>query len=348
MAKKEIIKQIVKSFFDIKFWGVIYGNNTRDIVDFLRDLLEKEYIEYIYIPVDIINLEEEIKNLVIKDYTVLILDHAENIIPKDLEKLYKLYKQTQNLNIILVGNYKLEDKLKNLKNKNIFQSINYFLEYSADTNKPNNKNQKREQKLKLPNMNKKTFFFLVFSLIFVIIIYLWNNENNQKKIEKNKLKSLPLESKVENNIDIAKLEKKDNDNNYKTLNDKDILYKICNYINIEEIPTFIKDFNIEHKDNKRIKPIKVKQIYPEKNYYILYLFTSHSLKKAKELKEMYEKILNKKVALLKVKQGKYYSVALLYEGYKKAKKEKEYIKSKLNIKDIFLTKKKCNSIILDY
>lgn len=77
----------------------------------------------------------------------------------------------------------------------------------------------------------------------------------------------------------------------------------------------------------------------EEKYYILYFATTPSFEEAKKIKEEYESISGKKFNILKVQNGKYYSVARLYKDKETGKKDLERLKKILKDNDAFLTGK---------
>ncbi|EDP73138.1 hypothetical protein, partial [Hydrogenivirga sp. 128-5-R1-1] len=85
-----------------------------------------------------------------------------------------------------------------------------------------------------------------------------------------------------------------------------------------------------------------------KKYYIMYFATMPSLKEIEKIKHKYEKILDKKFYVLKVKDGKYYAVALLYTDKEKAKKDLNKFRNILRKKDIFFTGKPYKIDIVEY
>ncbi|HIE59888.1 MAG TPA: hypothetical protein EYP82_08220 [Hydrogenothermaceae bacterium] len=75
----------------------------------------------------------------------------------------------------------------------------------------------------------------------------------------------------------------------------------------------------------------------EEKYYILYFAATPSFEEAKKIKEEYENISGEKFNILKVQNGKYYSVARLYKDKETGKKDLERLKKILKDNDAFLT-----------
>ncbi len=90
------------------------------------------------------------------------------------------------------------------------------------------------------------------------------------------------------------------------------------------------------KERTKSSKNNVKQ---KEKYYILYFVTTTSLKKAKKIKEKYEKLSGEKFNILKVQNGKYYSVAKLYKNKEIGKKDLKRLKKILKSNDAFLTGK---------
>ena len=95
------------------------------------------------------------------------------------------------------------------------------------------------------------------------------------------------------------------------------------------------DFN--NQRNKTIVNKNTKN--SEEKYYILYFATTPSFEEAKKIKEEYEKISGEKLNILRVQNGKYYSVAKLYKDKEKGKKDLKRLKKLLKDEDAFLTGK---------
>ena len=107
-----------------------------------------------------------------------------------------------------------------------------------------------------------------------------------------------------------------------------------------------KKFHFQQKTLQNKETLQLKNTTEEK-FYIMYFFTSSNFGKVKKFKEELEKKLNKKLRILRVKNGKYYAVALLFKDKSVARKEIKILKNKLKIKDIFLTKKQYNPEIIE-
>lgn len=77
----------------------------------------------------------------------------------------------------------------------------------------------------------------------------------------------------------------------------------------------------------------------EEKYYILYFIATPSFEEAKKIKEKYENLSGETFNLLKLQNGKYYSVARLYKNKETGKKDLKRLKKILKDNDAFLTGK---------
>ena len=104
-----------------------------------------------------------------------------------------------------------------------------------------------------------------------------------------------------------------------------------------------KDITLEQitpqKENNTSQPVAAKANTPKK-FYILYLMTGKNLDDLLKKKEKLENKLPKKLTVLKVKNGKYYALALLYENKTKALSDLKQIKKLFPKLKPFVTNKK--------
>ncbi len=113
---------------------------------------------------------------------------------------------------------------------------------------------------------------------------------------------------------------------------------------------YITNFS-KNKENNSQKDITQNKKETTKNlnkkYYVLYFATTPSLGEAIKIKKKYEELSGKKMYILKLKNGKLYAVARLYEDKEKGQKEQNILKNILNDEDAFLTANKISVNILN-
>ncbi|RMA97532.1 ExeA family protein [Hydrogenothermus marinus] len=294
----------------------------------------------------------------------IIIDEAQNLPIETLEELRILSNlETENeklLQILLLGQPELEKKLNDPRLRQLKQRITLFIKLeplnekeiedyikfriSKATDKPIDIDKKA---VKLIEKYSKGIPRIINQIMDRALIAAYMEEKRKVSIEEIKaaIKSLNLTLK-EKDSKILKI-------TIPVFSFFIIIFLIVAYGNKEIFIDKNKskiEISENSKQTKNLQNIpqenEEKQI--EKKYYILYLLATPNIEEAKAKKTKFEKMLNRKIYLLQVKDGKYYALALLFEDFEKAKKEKEYIKSKLNKKDIFLTKKKYSPVILEY
>ena len=122
---------LIRSFLDDKFIGVLYGEIGVGKTYFIEKLLEEEFIHYYtYVSAtDIENIKEFLADLYLDDYTVLVIDDAQNLSLDDFREIFKYYLTNKTLNVIFVGNRNLKQKLNSFKFKSIRAGLNFILEF---------------------------------------------------------------------------------------------------------------------------------------------------------------------------------------------------------------------------
>ncbi len=96
---------------------------------------------------------------------------------------------------------------------------------------------------------------------------------------------------------------------------------------------------IPPKENNTSQPV-VDKVNTPKKFYVLYLMTGKIFDDLLKKKEKLEKKLQKKLTVLKVKNGKYYALAILYEDKTKALSDLKQIKRLFPKLKPFVTNKK--------
>jgi cell division septation protein DedD len=98
--------------------------------EYFNKLLEEEFIhDYNYVSAtEIEDIREFLADLDLDDYTVLVIDDAQNLSLDDFREIFKYYLTNRTLNVIFVGNRNLKQKLNSFKFKSIRAGLNFILE----------------------------------------------------------------------------------------------------------------------------------------------------------------------------------------------------------------------------
>ncbi|EDP73896.1 ATP-binding protein [Hydrogenivirga sp. 128-5-R1-1] len=128
-GRNKVVKEILEGFLDTKFFGAIYGKSLTGKTFFVKNFLDNQYINYYYIDLLNQNLIAELNDLVVDEYTVLIIDNAQLLTEEEFKNVLDTYNQYKNLSIILIGNEELKNKIIKGELKKFINAFNFILEW---------------------------------------------------------------------------------------------------------------------------------------------------------------------------------------------------------------------------